>query len=168
MVHWSVGYGLIAAIGMALLIPLSRLPLVGGVIPVYRFSGAREMSQYAQAAIDALRTHSGATPEKQPFVVGSRYTQTALLAFYLPGHPSVYCAMHQLGERRTSYDDFVDTNLGDPALVGRPVVLVGKLSPQTWGTALDVGDIAEFHKAKRYSILTGSRYAGIVHPPSAP
>lgn len=62
---------------------------------------------------------------KQPFIVASGYSRASLLAFYLKGHPTVYCASPFMGGRESSYDYFRDTSLGDPSLMGLPAVMVG-------------------------------------------
>jgi len=133
--HWGLSVGVVGAIGMMLIGPVSRAPLVGPLIPFSRIDGAR----YLAAAVDRQREALAAQTDAVPFVVGSRYTHSALLAFYCDGRPSVYCAGSRLGDRRSAYDDFPDTDLADPGLLSRPAVLVDAgrhASPDRWLRAL--------------------------------
>jgi hypothetical protein len=64
----------------------------------------------------------------------------ALLAFYLPDHPPVFTAGKYLGKRSTTFDQWPDTNLESPALLGRTMLLVGP--PGTpWADALNFDHI---------------------------
>ncbi len=64
-----------------------------------------------------------------PLIVSGRYDLSSSLAFYLPGHPFVYCVMSQVGGRRSQYDLWPGLNerSADGRLVnaGKPVLLVG-------------------------------------------
>ena len=48
-----------------------------------------------------------------------------LYSFYLPGHPPVCTAGKYLGKRSTNFDHWPDTNLENPALRGRMLLLDG-------------------------------------------
>lgn len=115
--HWTIGYGLVAAIGMLMLPAIASLPGVGRVIPMRRLSGA-------EAAAEEVQRQMQAAQLVDPIIIANRYQRAGLLAFYLDGRPRVYCAQHILGDRPTSYDDFPDTDLRDPALIGRDAVLI--------------------------------------------
>jgi hypothetical protein len=43
----------------------------------------------------------------------------------MPGRPTVYCSSSKSEGRRTQYDLWKETDLDDPALTGRPAILVG-------------------------------------------
>lgn len=137
--HWGLSVGIFGALGMLLIGPVSKAPLVGPLIPFSRIDGARNLA----AAVDRQREVLARLTRAEPFIVGSRYTHTALLAFYCSGHPNVYCAGSRLGDRRSAYDDFPDTDLSDPALLSRPAVLVDAgryASPERWLRALRFDD----------------------------
>ncbi len=116
--HWSIGYGLVAAAGMLMLPLVARVPGAGSIIPVDRFSGARETAREVERVVEEEGLND-------PIIIAARYQRAGLLAFYMTGRPVVYCAQHITGDRRTSYDDFADTSLRDPALHGRDAVLIG-------------------------------------------
>ena len=65
------------------------------------------------------------TPDgKPPRVVTRHYMQAALYSFYLPDHPVISTAGKYLGKRSTTYDEWPDTRLENPDLVGRTLLLV--------------------------------------------
>jgi hypothetical protein len=133
--HLGLGFGVVAAIGMMCLAPLARAPVIGPLIPIGRITGARELA----AAVDRLRQPLENETGRQPFIIGARYTHTALLAFYCKGRPAVFCAGSRLGDRRSAYDDFADTDLTNPDLLTRPAVLVDAgraANPDRWNRAL--------------------------------
>ena len=117
--HWTMGYGLLTGVGMMMLVPLSQLPGFGRVIPVHRFMSSKPLVAMVQRGMENAKL----TPDQQPLFMAESYGETALLAFYLPGQPVVHSAASYLGSRKSSYDFFADTNLADPTIVGRPVVL---------------------------------------------
>ena len=125
--RWTVGFGLATGLGVLALPLVARLPLVGHLVPMHRLTGHRQMAQQlSEDAADLSRT-TGRTP----FIIADHYGRASLLAFYLPGRPRVYCAAAYLGQRQSQYDYFPDTRLTDPALVGRPTLLVGS-RPDRW------------------------------------
>lgn len=156
--HWALGYGLVAAAGMCLLGPLSRLPMVGAFVPIERVSGARALAAEVERVRGALG--DGA------FVVGSKYATTALLAFYLPGRPTVYCAGSGLGDRRSAYDTLLATDLGVAGLLGRDAVLVDHAGRtpvgERWGGALRFESVEEAAKLGRVAVSVGRGYGGAV------
>ena len=134
--HWALAYGIAGGVGLALLPTLDRVPVLGDVIPLHRISGHAQRAREAQALIDAARERVGLSQSGagEPFYVADQYTRAALFAYYLPGRPVVRSATSFMGGRRSSYDFFPATSLTDPALVGRPVVLIGSI-PQAWNNA---------------------------------
>ncbi len=128
---WTLGYGVVAAGGALLLSPLAQLPLVGSFVPYYRLSGQRD---FAHAANLAARAAMG-EDSKAPFVVADSYGRAALLAYYLPHHPTVRSAASLMGGRKSSYDYFPDTALDEVALLGAAALLVGS-NPDAWEKAL--------------------------------
>ncbi|MDX2130749.1 MAG: glycosyltransferase family 39 protein [Planctomycetota bacterium] len=115
--------GLVVAVGSLRLDLLARLPRVGRYIPVHRFTGAERMAAHVDRLRAEVRDETGA----EPFVVAMHYGRASQMAFYLPGHPVVYCATSViLGGRHTQYDYWPDTDLRrDLGLRGRPSVMLG-------------------------------------------
>ncbi|MFM9958381.1 MAG: ArnT family glycosyltransferase [Phycisphaerales bacterium] len=174
--HWGIGFGVVAWAGMMLLLPISKLPWVGALVPVHRVSGARELA----GAVDAERARLEMQTGTPAIVIGARYTHTALLAFYCEGRPAVFSAASRLGDRRSAYDDFVSTDLTDPALIGRPAVLVDSGDvprPERWARAVrfDVGPVEAIggaggasRRVPRYIIYTARGYAGVAESRALP
>lgn len=129
------------------------------LVPLGRLTGARAMAGDVAALGETLRSRTGL----EPVYIAEHYGRAGLLAFYLPGRPVVYCSSSQRQEgRRTQYDYWPDTDLGDGALLGRPAVLVGsKLS--RWSVAFDtveaVGRLPNETKKDRQTFL-GLGYRG--------
>lgn len=131
--RWSLGLGLVCALMVAFgRWPLERMSgadIFGHRMPeiglLQRVVGHREKAVRVERAVAEVRREAG----QAPFVVGKDHATAALLAFYLHGNPVVYSAGHWLGGRESAYDYFTDTSLADPALRGRPAVLVGA---QAW------------------------------------
>lgn len=160
-VHWGIGYGLVGALGMLCLVPLSQLPVVGRFVPIQRLTGAREL---AAAVVSA----SAASGPDDVFIVGARYTTTALLAFYLPRQPAVYCAGSRLGDRRSPYDDFPETDLASPSLLGRAAVLVDVTrgsTPERWARAVKFDTVRAVSRTGPYTIYLADRFAGPARNP---
>ncbi len=120
--HWTIGYGLGAAVLFTSIYYLGALPGLDHLIPRHRFAGYAQLGRRLQTVLDELpaRLHTDQTP----VIMTSSYWLTAELAFYTPSHPRVSSAAAQLGGRQSSYDYFADTRLDNPALKGRPVVIV--------------------------------------------
>ncbi|MEO0964462.1 MAG: hypothetical protein AAFY08_05030 [Planctomycetota bacterium] len=146
MWHWAIGYGLGAIVLLTLGGWLLRIPAIGDRLP-----GAGRVIGHADAAarIDAvLHPDRGLArwTNDPPLVIASQYGNTALLAFYLDGRPSVYSGQAALAGRRSAYDALPQTDLDDPALRGRDAVLVGA-SAKRWGDILDAGEITDISDA---------------------
>jgi 4-amino-4-deoxy-L-arabinose transferase-like glycosyltransferase len=130
------------------------------LVPVGRLMGARAMASDAASLGSRLRAETGL----EPFYVAEHYGRASLLAFYLPGRPTVYCSSSMLDEgRRTQYDYWSATDLSDlKVLGGRPAVLIGS-KLERWGVAFDrvvgVGRLEHETKDKRDTFL-GYGYRG--------
>ncbi len=131
--HGALVYGLIAGVGFLVLPLVAHLPLIGPLVPLHRVSGFEQAAMQVHELRKQVRTETGT----DPLLIAARYQRTALMAFYLPDQPVVYCAQAHLGSRETGYDYFADTDLTDPALHGRPVILIGS-SRQRWHDAFDL------------------------------
>ena len=89
-----------------------------------------------------------------PVIVARHYMQAGLYSFYLPGHPTVCTAGKYLGKRSTTFDQWTDTNLENPALYGRTLLLDGE-GDVKWEEALlfdhrEAIDGGEFFLATNY------------------
>ncbi|MBX3410508.1 MAG: glycosyltransferase family 39 protein [Phycisphaeraceae bacterium] len=130
-----VAMGVIVAAALPSLSLVARLPLIGGTIPIHRFTGAKDMAAHVERIGASLREETG----EEPFVMAVHYGRASQLAFYLSGRPVVYCAgsLVQQG-RRTQYDFWEDTDLSrvQGLLVGRPGVVVGATAG-VWASVFD-------------------------------
>lgn len=146
-------WGLIGASFILFAPWLSNVPVLSRLDAFSRITGRADDAALLHAHRQQLTDELG----QQPAVVTSKYDQSAALAFYLPGRPStVYCGQHLLGARRTPYDDFPDTDLSDPALLGRPFILVG-YTPAAWQTAMRFDSFAAIDAEKNWWLGIGYR-----------
>lgn len=126
---WTAGIGIACALVMSFgKWPLERagtLEFRGHRLPpiglLQRIDGHRQWAGRVAAFADEVAAETG----QRPFLVGKNHAYAALLAYYVPGQPVVYSAGRLFGGRESAYDYFADTSLADPALLGRPAVLVG-------------------------------------------
>jgi 4-amino-4-deoxy-L-arabinose transferase-like glycosyltransferase len=70
-----------------------------------------------------------------PIVVTRHYMAAGLYSFYLPGHPTIRTAGKFLGKRATTYSQWTDTRMDNPALYGKTLLLV-ELGEVPWDKAL--------------------------------
>lgn len=134
--HFAVVFGLVAGVGMLRLdwVMKGGVPLLqwgGSLIGVDReklafrrgqnLFDADRMGRSAAACASALRDETGL----EPFFIAKEYGPAAMLAFYVPGRPVVRCSGSRMGGRPTPSDFWPGTQLDDPALIGRPALLVG-------------------------------------------
>jgi hypothetical protein len=127
--HWSIGTGVVVAVGYASLPLLDRVPVVKDVIPLHRIDGAGDR---AAALAEHVRAHHTETADA--LVIADRYTKASLMAYELfrimgEDAPVVTSAASKLGDRRSSYDTWSlrwpETDVGNPRWVGTTVHLVG-------------------------------------------
>tara|TARA_R110002073_G_scaffold118918_1_gene258387 strand:- start:244586 stop:246226 length:1641 start_codon:yes stop_codon:yes gene_type:complete len=124
---------------------ISKQPVVGDLIPLYRMTGMKEHAADTQRVIDQLQQSTG----QPPLVMSEHYGRASLLAFYLDGHPTVYCTSAQVGGRKTQYDMWAHTDLTNPDtlahMLGKPAVLFGG-PPRNWSCAFDqLNDIGQLN-----------------------
>lgn len=155
--HWSIAYGLVAAVGMV------RADLIGRVIPAVsgRLSSvmtADVLSKDASQRYDELKSETGL----EPFYIAQHYGRASIMAYYIEGHPSVKCSSSRMQGRRTQYDYWADTSLDDASLLGRPAVLVGAVEEQwtpLFERVVPIGRLKGEHKKEREAFL-GYGYKG--------
>lgn len=138
---WNItlAFGLVAGLGMLRLDLVQRAleplsPALARAIPLHRLDGARELASGVQTLAAGVRSETGA----EPFIITSHYGVASQLAFYLPGHPTVRCAMSRVGGRRVQQDFWPEHSLDVLSLRGRPAILIGGVkSGRTWARAFD-------------------------------
>lgn len=162
MWRWTIGLGVIVALGFARADWLARLPVIGDIVPRGRLMFADVRAADAARIEKELRTQTGL----EPFVMAQHYGRTSQLAYYLPGRPTVYCAGAYMEGPRKQYDVWPDTDLSNPEvqsrLAGRPGLLVGGRLEQ-WAPAfervVEAGQLEGEHKKGRM-IYLGYGYRG--------
>ena len=127
--HWSIGYALVAGIGMLMFPLLERVPLLADVVPTHRIMGHPERSaRLAESLRDVHADQTGAA-----LVMAHRYTDaswTAYSLFHAMGDdaPTVTSASAYLGDRESAYDYWESTDPADPRWLGTTIHLVGARS----------------------------------------
>jgi hypothetical protein len=115
-----IGWALVTATIVAWPHGWAKLPAIGDVIPMFKISGGRELAEEVDAVRERVRERTG----EEPLIIVDAYGWASQLAFYLDGRPTVYGAGSRVGYRASQYDYWEATDLSDPALPGRPAVLV--------------------------------------------
>lgn len=156
-----VGLGVVLA--PAMLGFLSSRRVFGEHIPIGRVTGMRQMADDASERLDALHAVTG----QEPFVITSHYGRASVMAFYLPGRPTVWCASSQLGGRRTQYDLWTETDLSNPAtvalLAGRPALILSEPRgewAEVFGSVAEIGPLAGEPRPDRRTAYVGMNFVG--------
>jgi undecaprenyl-diphosphatase len=126
--RWILGLGLATVLLISFaptpLRALGKIKINGEPIntarALSRISGFPPFARSVEKAAGEMERET----RQKPFFIASTYGRAALLAFYMNEHPVVYCAGSYRGARESSYDYFTDTDLADPKLLGRPVILL--------------------------------------------
>jgi len=159
----TVVVGLVTGLGMLRLDLLAQSPWVGPRVPVSRLLHADTMAAHVQRVLDERRAQG-----EHPFVVSQFYGRASQMAFYLPGHPTVYCSGSLMGGRKNQYDLWPETSLVSPELAGRPAVLLGDAG-QDWSWGFDsvrgLGKLEGDTKRNR-EMFVGARYEYSGRPPA--
>jgi hypothetical protein len=145
---WSVLviYGIAAWLLFSFPMVLAHLPLVGAHIKrssLDRLTGHREDASELAAVLAKV----GAQPGGTPVVVTRHYMAAGLDSFYLPDHPVIRTAGVYLGKRSTTFDQWDDTRLDNPALFGRTLLLVNE-GDVPWEKALKFDRIEPIRNEK--------------------
>jgi len=157
--NWTVGLGLVCALAVSFATPpldwINHRTLMGIKIStgplLKRISGFRPSAEGVERAAAELKRDTG----REPFYVASTYGRAALLAFYMKEHPVVACADSYMGGRESSYDYFPDTDLSNPALLGRPAILLGRSEGDV--------DLWVWEKALYFQCIERSRFFGRIY-----
>jgi undecaprenyl-diphosphatase len=125
--HLSLGAAMVIALGAARIDLLARIPRLRPFVPIGRFVGADLLAADVKELIRDARDDAEHNPgHLEPIVIAPHYGRASILAFYLPGHPIVYCSSSLMAGRKTQYDFWPETDLRDmDALAHRPGVLLG-------------------------------------------
>ncbi|MBM4107286.1 MAG: glycosyltransferase family 39 protein [Phycisphaerae bacterium] len=123
--HATLAVGIAVAIVVARLDLILGLPIVSSAVPAGRLTGLTRVPRLA-AHVRTLADGTGS----DPIVIAQHYGRAAQLWYYLhrsrrpgDGPVTVYCASRPLGGRKTPWDFWPDTDLADPALLGRAAVI---------------------------------------------
>lgn len=131
--HITIFFGLVAGIASLRLDLVAGVPGLRKVIPLHRFMWADVMARH----VERLAGEVAKETNQQPLIISQAYGRASQFAFYLPGHPVVYCPGARIDGRRTQYDYFPDTNFElHPELLGRPAILVGAWQ-EAWEKVFD-------------------------------
>jgi hypothetical protein len=134
LLHWSVGYGLVCAIGIATLaIPAVRnaeaLRTRGAL---QRLQSGERLTELLLRVIEERGLEPGAT-----LIIAGRYTAASRAAYGLHGAlagdtPIVTSAASLMGDRKSSYDYWPSTDPRALEARERPVVLIGGSRARKW------------------------------------
>ena len=148
--RWMIGWGVVTLTIVAFPHAWARMPVIGDAVPMFRLSGGKDLAAEADAARELLRGQTG----QEPLVIAGSYGQASQLAFYMDGRPVVYDAGKYVGRRESQYDYWADTDLSDPALLGRPAVLVLKPA-EDWREQFDFAALQTLQDDPLLHVATG-------------
>jgi hypothetical protein len=154
--HATLFVGLVAAFGILRLDLLARLPVVGPRVPLSRLMDADTMANHVQRLADDLEHRTG----KLPLIISQFYGRASQLGFYLPGRHVVYCSGSRMNGRKSQFDLWPHTDLANPALAGRPAVLLGDADQDwSWGfTAVERLGKLEGDRKRNREVFLGLEY----------
>ncbi len=169
---WSFALivGVILSVGVLRVDLLSKLPVLGKLVPVGRITGARTMGQHASRIVDDIRKETN----QDPFIITHHYGRASQLWYYTPSaasdtqevqlHTPVYCASSLMDNGRTTPWDFWPAmNLHSPTvnanLLGRPALAVG-LTREDW--------LSHFERVEEVGALDGDHKRNKQGIPSRP
>jgi hypothetical protein len=126
--------GLVVGLAALRLDLFTWLPRVGRLIPIWRFTGADQMAAHVSRLATQMREKTG----REPFLMAQHYGRAAQLAFYMKGHPKVYCSSSLMLDGRLTPPDFwADLSVWrEQGLVGRDAVLMGN-ETKDWAPLFD-------------------------------
>lgn len=171
--HATLAVGLLVAIAGARLDLILRLPPIERRVPAGRLTALTQIPRLASHA-RALADGSGAGT----IFIAQHYGRAAQLWYYLhrlrrPGDDpaKVYCASRQLGGRITPWDFWPDTDLADPALIGRAAVISAdepgtpaeSRLRQAFGSLHHEG-VLDGETKRRRAVYLGTGYRGFAPP----
>jgi hypothetical protein len=153
----AVVYGVGGALLIGFPTSLKHIPFLGKKMTssiLIKMTGHRQHASELDAARKKLVSVTG----KPPIFIARYYMTAALDAFYLPDHPTVFCAGSEFGKRSTAYDFWSETNLADAHLHGCDAVLDGH-GPRPWDGAFYFDKV---EPSLGGAIYIGADYGGII------
>lgn len=151
--HATVGVGVFVGVTCALLMPLSRLPGASESVRAGRITSA------PLVALEVRELAARVSPSgnwQDALIITQHYGVAHQLAFYLPGHPTIYCTSSRMGGRKTQHDFWEHTDLRSPALIGKNAVCLGATEEQ-WTHLFErvepIGPLETNHKKDRLNFL---------------
>lgn len=168
--HATLAVGVVFGVAALRLDLAAKLPGLGKAIPLSRLMGADEMASHVARLMDELRARGGT----EPIVISQFYGRASQMAFYLPGHPTVYCSGSRMGGRKSQYDVWSFTDLADPALAGRDAVLLGDAGRSWWWGDASDPTAGGFRRVEPRGKLDGDRkrnreaFLGFEYTPPTP
>lgn len=164
--HASLAYGIGAAVLMLAMGLARHAPeTTSRFFPIGRLTQGPDFARAVQTHIADLQKQTG----REPIVMAQHYGRASHLAFYLPGHPNVYCTSAHQGGRPTAQDFWPDYDVDSPALVGRDAVMLGG-NPEQWSQVFERVEslgVPEGVVRKGVRAFFGFGFKGI-RPPSNP
>ena len=129
--HWSIGYGVVAGVGMLCLTLLERVPVVSDVVPSHRIMGHADRADALEESLRAI--HADGT--RDALVIAHRYDEASRMAYLLfrsmgDDAPTVTSGSKYLGDRASAYDYWPETSVLDPRWRGATVHLMGGGEPK--------------------------------------
>ena len=151
---WGVmiWYGVIGWLVLSFPTGLAYLPKYGAKLQksvLSRFTGHRAEARELEDVLARVNTPDG----RPPIIVTKYYMPACLYAFYVPSHPTTTTAQRYLGRREMTFDIWPDTNLANPALRGRTLLLVGEDVP--WERALRYERLEPIPGERRFNLAIG-------------
>jgi 4-amino-4-deoxy-L-arabinose transferase-like glycosyltransferase len=107
-----------------------------------------------------------------PFILADDYQLASEIAFYVPSHPTVYCAQSALGDRKSQYDIWTNPIRDAQQFIGRPCIYVGQLKRELAGDDRSPGPLPDLKKVltvehhvadlryQLWSVFVCDRFAG--------
>ncbi len=180
--HTSLIYGIVSGVVMLRLdwVMSITTPIVHAIGPTIGIKPERLYSGRAKNLLDARRMGMNANGHAdfhlrqptglKPFYIAQHYGTASVLSFYIPGRPLVLCSSGRMGGRPTPWDFWAGASLDDPALLGRPALLLGARKEQ-WEPMFErvepldtpTGRLEGEHKQGRFAFL-GFGYKGWPKP----
>ena len=127
--HWLIGAGLVVGIVMMSGPTLLTLPGMNRIPGIEKLA---ERLKGRPGTVEAVQAERLALPQGESLpIICDSYQKAGLFAFYLPDRPHTFSAVSYMGGRPSAYDFFADTDLDNPSLFGRNVLLIGG-TEQRW------------------------------------
>lgn len=113
---------------------LGRHEPAWNLTPAAKFDPTARLRGWSQLGAAVGRVlESERAAGREPFIMTDEYQTASEIAFYCPGHPTVYCVQAALGFRQSQYDLWPNPVREATQFIGRPCIYVGALRPKLIG-----------------------------------